>query len=167
MSSSFCAKCLHPSHEASESPLYKGNVVRSSLPSSLPNSSRHLSHDQSSDIKNRIGGIEEDNGRVMGEIKIISPVLDSFCLKGFQKKKGGMRDYSKNLCFLNLTAKALRPTSFVLNLNPVIYSQRGNTLFPGWECFVPRLGIKKGIGKQNWRGLRSNLQLSRVFNNFL
>ena len=79
--------------------------------------SRHLSHDQSSDIKNRIGGIEEDNGRVMGEIKIISPVLDSLCLKGFQKKKGGMRDYSKNLCFLNLTAQVLRPTPFVLNLN--------------------------------------------------
>lgn len=97
--------------------MYKGKVVRSSLPSSLPNPSRHLSHDQSSDIKNRIGGIEEDNGRVMGEIKIISPVLDSLCLKGFQKKKGGMRDYSKKLCFLNLTAKALRPTPFVLNLN--------------------------------------------------
>ena len=23
----------------------------------------------------------------------------------------------------------------------IIYSQGGNALFPGWECFVPRLGI--------------------------
>jgi hypothetical protein len=42
-----------------------------------------------------------------------------------------------------LWKRTVAPRLATAQLRRAIYSQGGNILFPGWECFVPKVGMQR------------------------
>ena len=93
-------------------------------------------------------------GRDMGEIRNISPVLPPPCAKAFRKMTGEMSDFYVFLqtvimklglairhAYAPIMAGYFSIRQGSLRILATYYSHAGNISFPRWECFVPSVGI--------------------------